>query len=506
MYRVDIQNGDDSAITIHSPFTDGEKVIDGTIQREINHIDTFSFDILPNNVGYGELNPFKTKLSVYNTMSGKYEFHGRILESEQSMDSTGAFIIHYLCEGVAGYLHDSQQRHLEFRGSPSELLATIIGYHNQQVEDYKKVTIGTVTVTDPNDYIYHYLSAEQSTWEAIHDKLVSRLGGELEVIQTEAGIVLNYVNEIGTQSNTDIVLARNLVRNTRSVDATEIITRLTPLGERLESEDKDATDASEARLTIESVNNGVPYLDRPDLINEFGIRGGFYTWDDVTQASNLKEKGVAFLNEQKLILNQIDITALDLSLINLDFESFEVGNYHRFVNPIMMIDESLRIVGKVVKLDVPETNIIKIGDKFKTLAEYQRENRDNSKLINDMRRTINSQVSRIGTLSQNLTDAKGQILNIQSTLSGVNINDLPGSLSALSVQLSTLQETIDTLEIPYYDIATTSQNGLMSAEDKSALDKVVMDVGNVSVLATTETSDIVLAINELVGRIEMLEV
>ena len=69
---------------------------------------------------------------------------------------------------------------------------------------------------------------------------------------------------------------------TRDIDPSEIITRLTPpLGARIASEDENATDASEARLTIESVNSGLPYIDRPDLISVFGIQGGSETWDDI---------------------------------------------------------------------------------------------------------------------------------------------------------------------------------------------------------------------------------
>src|SRR5699024_7763111 len=153
----------------------------------------------------------------------------------------------------------SQQRHLEFRGTPEELFETILDYHGQQVEDYKRFEPGTFEVTTSTDNIYIYLSAESDTFEEIEDKILDCVGGELQ-IRKENGIrYLDVLERVGSDKSTEIEIAKNLRSMSQSVDPTEIITRLTPLGERIESEDEEATDASEARLTIEEVNNGIPY-------------------------------------------------------------------------------------------------------------------------------------------------------------------------------------------------------------------------------------------------------
>ncbi|PFR50598.1 lysin, partial [Bacillus cereus] len=112
--------------------------------------------------------------------------------------------------------------------------------------------------------------------------------------------------------------AKNLVSMSCDIDPTEVVTRLTPLGTRVESKEEGATDASEARLTIESVNNDLPYIDDPKGIKEFGIQGKSITWDDVTIASNLLAKGKEWLQQQKTILTQYKISAVDLYLIGLD--------------------------------------------------------------------------------------------------------------------------------------------------------------------------------------------
>src|SRR5699024_7656044 len=115
--------------------------------------------------------------------------------------------------------------------------------------------------------------------------------------------------------------------------------------------DEDATDASEARLTIEDVNNGLPYIDDPALIAEFGIQGGNKVWDDITLPSRLLSTGNNWLANQKVAHTQYDISALDLSLIGLDIDNFDVGNSHELINPLMEIDEELRIVGKTIDIN-----------------------------------------------------------------------------------------------------------------------------------------------------------
>src|SRR5699024_695621 len=108
------------------------------------------------------------------------------------------------------------------------------------------------TVTNPTDNVYRYLGYE-NTYETIKDKLIKRLGGYIQARREVDGLYLDYLEEVGEYiESTPIRLSHNMQSIDYEVDPTEIVTRLVPLGERIESEDEDAADASEARLTIES--------------------------------------------------------------------------------------------------------------------------------------------------------------------------------------------------------------------------------------------------------------
>ncbi|GGN54817.1 phage tail spike protein [Oceanobacillus indicireducens] len=479
MYKVTIIN-DGVETVIHSPHTDDLKLETGIIKKEINKIDSFNMSFFLNNPAYGKLKPFKTLINVLNTKTGKYEFEGRILNTNSDMADDGLHSYSYECEGELGYLHDSPQKHREFRGTPEELVIELLTYHNSQVEDYKKFYPGVVEVTTSTDNLYIYTSAESSTFEEIDDKILDRVGGELR-IRKENGIrYLDVLERVGEDKQTQIKIAKNLRSISRSVDPTEIITRLTPLGERIESEDEEATDASEARLTIESVNNGIPYIDRPDLIAEFGIQGGSVTWDDITLPNRLLSTGQNWLENQKVAHTQYEISALDLFLIGLDIDNFDVGNSHPVINPIMGIDESLRIIGKTTDINGPEDASMKIGDKFKNLDEYQADANKSARHVAELQNRVESQNKAIATIKNEVVNVDSNLKELQQAIEDADLEGLPEAIGALEEAINNLNDALD--GIPIYGPATPIQDGLMAAADKIILDalKTKLDLITVS--------------------------
>src|SRR5690625_854403 len=371
-----------------------------------------------------------------------------------------------------GYSHDSQQRHMEWRGRPEDLFISILNYHNQQVEDHKRFEPGTFEVTTSTDNLYVYLSAEKTTFEEIEDKILERVGGELRIRKENGVRYLDVLERVGENRQTEIKIAKNLKSISQSVDPTEIITRLTPLGTRIESDDPDATDASQARLTIEEVNNGIPYIDRPDLIAEFGIQGGAIVWDDITLPERLLSAGQKWMNEQKVALYQYEIDAVDLSLIGLDIDNFEVGNSHPVINPVMNIDERLRIVGKTTDINNPQESSLKVGDKFKTLDEYQVDANRSAQKVFELEEIAEIQRKRIYEIRNEVKNVETNLKNVQQVIEEVDLEELPNALDALVQAIQDLNDAIDA--IPIYDKATPTQDGLMSKEDKTKLDLITL--------------------------------
>jgi len=74
MYLVQIKN--DITTTIHNDIisrNNFRRIENGTIIKEINYIDSFSFNIYPNNPAYNDLYEYSTIVSVYNTRRNNKE-------------------------------------------------------------------------------------------------------------------------------------------------------------------------------------------------------------------------------------------------------------------------------------------------------------------------------------------------------------------------------------------------------------------------------------------------
>lgn len=397
MHTVTITNGAEKT-TIHSDNLD--RISGGKIVKAVNAVDSFTFTIYPDNAGYDKLKPLTTSVTVTDDSTDKDVFIGRVLKCPDSMGEQGLICKSVTCEGRLGWLYDSVQPYAEYKMvGVRTVLASFISKHNAQVGDDKHISVGQVTVTAENNYTYSVNWV--STMDAISEQLVGKFGGEIQLRDQDGKVYIDYLEHIGHGTDTKIELAVNLKTISREVDETSVITRLYPLGAK-------QTD-SEKRLTIGTVNGGKDYIEDSALVAKYGVISGTQTWDDVTQASILKTKATAFLKSANKAKKQYKITAVDLSTIDMNFEQFELGCWYRVVNPLMGIDEDLRIIGITINLDNPEQSELTFGDKFETMTGFMTAKTKSLQTAIDNSEFRNRQVidSKIENATKLITGAEG---------------------------------------------------------------------------------------------------
>ena len=138
MYLVTIINGNTRTVINDVSVRVDANRITGTIKQGINCIDSFTFDIYPNNDGYNAITPFKTLVHVYNTKKERYEFRGRVLHITNQMDSTGLIKRSCICESELGYLWDSIQLYGNYSTFKS-YLTKLIKQHNETTKDKEPI-------------------------------------------------------------------------------------------------------------------------------------------------------------------------------------------------------------------------------------------------------------------------------------------------------------------------------------------------------------------------------
>ena len=376
----------------------------GKIVKGINTIDSFTFTIYPNSPGFDIIQEFSTHVHVFNTNKNDWEFIGRVLYVESTMDEEGLITKTVTCESILGYLCDSVQAYKEpMNHSLQDLVRTMLNCHNAQVESYKQIKMGNVPFLEYEDFKYTGIQRE-STWDSFRSKVLGNFGGEIQLRKgyTDGGAVygtvyLDYYDRIGETKTTEIALSENMKSVTRENEPTSYITRLIPLGCQLKETDTETGEEveTELRLDITSVNNGLEYIDDKEAIALYGIHVGIVEWDDVTVASNLLRKGQEWLKENNKVTVKYTITALDLSLIGLAVDDFEVGNVHPIKNDLLGIDDFARIIKKTIDICDETASTIEVGDSLKTMSDIQREQAAQIKAATDEIKSVSYSTSYI---------------------------------------------------------------------------------------------------------------
>jgi len=498
MYLITIYDGidDKTGTVIHSPYPNQVKLSKAIVHRVVQGISDMSFTLNLSNPAWGKIKSLRTLIKVEDIKRGKKIFDGRVLKPKQSMDGSGIFLAEYTCESKLAYLNDSNQRHGEYHNiSVRDFFQVIVDNHNRQVEPHKRFKVGDITVQDSNDSLYRYLGYEK-TYVTIKDKLLDRLGGYLVLREEPDGMYLDYLESVGEFKNTPIKLRTNLKDMQREIDPLEVITRLVPLGANIESEDEEATDASQARVTIDSVNNGIEYLDDLELQKEFGIIEGTVTFDDVTLPSNLITRGNQFLSNQKAAKVSYSVSPVDVSLIDTSFDAFECGNWHQIINPVFTIDEPLQIVEQTIDVNNPQNAGLIIGEKYRTLTQYQIDSNKARQNIVALQNTVTRQAKALAGLQAEMKAVDDSVTSIQEALVD---SDLPGLQHAVEELQSAINDLNQAIEgIPFYQLATTSTDGLMSAVDKLSHDYMKTKTDLITVSSQID-------LNDLLARLEALE-
>ena len=409
MYEVKIINNKEETIINSVGASQYVPRITGSCKFGINTIDSFTFTIFPNNNGYNLIYPLKTLVEVKNLNTNNVEFEGRVLLQTPKMDSNGIIYKTVVCESYLGYLNDSVQSYETISGvSAEELFKKIINNHNSQVENSKKFIIGEIKIgTSSSDNEDRYLNYEK-TFDSINKNLLERFGGELRLRKAGDNIYIDYIKEIGEKKNTVIALANNLIAIEQEKDPSEIITRLIPVGAKLENSDE--------RLTITSINGGINYVEDEEAIKEFGVIVDTVNFDDITEAIELLNKAKSYLKENNKIKKKYKIDALDLSTIDLNFDSFEVGNKYRVINSLMNIDEELRIIEKTLDINSPQNSSLTFGDKFEDIKDYQLGITKTTKDLNTLRYNVTAATENVLSMNRDLQQTVDSLMTTNESL------------------------------------------------------------------------------------------
>ena len=156
-----------------------------------------------------------------------------------------------------------------YQGPLRGLLEQFLSVHNAAVEEKKQFTLGTVTVTDNNDYISYSNSDYSVTMDAMQDKLIKTHGGYLQL------------EDFPDRSLQTVEFGKNLTDVKITRDHTERVTALIPLGAKITETEEDGNETeTDTRLDITAVNDGKNYVYDEEAVEEIGWIWTTEIWED----------------------------------------------------------------------------------------------------------------------------------------------------------------------------------------------------------------------------------
>lgn len=397
MYRVYLDGrilyypGDEEAI-----------IADSILSQAVNDSGTFTFSLPEDNPEYENI---QARISMLQIVKDDKEiFYGEVRSIDKDVDK----IKQVYAVGELAFLFDSVQPQAKYQDlSPRQMLETWLNIHNSQVEEKKRFYVGIVTVHDSNDSLYRFTNRE-TTLDCIREKLCGKLDGYLRIRKTGGKRYLDLVTlqDYGKICEQPVQFGANLLDYVENVSGENIATACIPRGGKL---DESPIEGLEAYTDITSVNGGKDYVYIQKAVDTYGWIYKVVDWDDVFIPTNLKSKAEKWLTDNQYENMTLDITAVDMSILNADFETWELGDsIHAVAEPFGM-DRYFPVFSRELHLQAPEEDRMQLGTTARKdyVRQNQAQNSQTQSAFEKVHQTSSFLQSAIDNATQMLTGGRG---------------------------------------------------------------------------------------------------
>ena len=419
------------------------------ISLGVNGANTFEASVASGLELFKDLPVLNKRIFIFQDNEKDPIFEGRLLK--RATDFYGNTT--YSFEGALGYLHDSIQPPVDYTGQTIETIFNgLLTEHNKQVEDWKQLLPGRITVEDHTESdtysgkgrlddtntdreVYtadsdttginqaNLTTGYETTWDAINNLLINNLAGYLVIRYEGDKKYLDYLKEYMPSEGQIILFGSNLLDYSSTLDYSSLCTGVLPLGYSKGADSGDGNDDDrdvytqesdplsnvKNKLTIESVNGGSKILWNQDAVNNYGRIVKSVEWSDCKDASKLLDKARKYLTN-----TQFDNLSLECKIIDLHFVDNTEGPLHcmhlvRVKSEPHGLDKMMPISSMEIDLMNPANNTIIIGQTYNSLTgEFAGTQNDVSSLsgtTSNITQTIENNVKTAWTNIQKTDDA-----------------------------------------------------------------------------------------------------
>lgn len=336
---------------LHDNYLQNLKIEDGELTLELGKTGAFEFTIYPNHPYYDSVRPVISVIEVYrNELS---IFRGRALSVKYGFYNEKQVF----CEGELAFLLDSIVPPHVYSGSFVQYLDYILDIHNAQVEPEKQFAVGNRTVAEFYPFDVEENFEFMTSFDTISKRMAEYSGGYLQARHKYGTMYLDLLApdmDISNVSAQKIRLGKNLLDIRKEIDGSEVFSGIVPLGAKIGD--------TETRVDIFGVNGGSYSITNADAVAAYGKIFKTVIFENITSPSELLSEASRYLAEKFASVNTIEITAADLSGVNPDLDSFDVGQWVEVVSGIHFNEPQTFLIRKMsIKISNPADTKIEVG-------------------------------------------------------------------------------------------------------------------------------------------------
>lgn len=431
---------------LYSPGDEELSVLSPVLETQCNAAGTLTLVLLPEHPMYSALHKMRTRIDV--RQDDEIIWRGRVLETETDFYHQKTVT----CEGELTYLVDSvlhPYKLADYDGTAAGLFRLYLTRHNEAVSEAQQFQIGNVDIETLSSVEN---TGYGNTWDEISDNLIDIHGGFLRIRHEDGARYLDWTKESGTSCGQVIRFGENLLDLSEYVSASEVVTCLIPYAGQ-----------SDSKITIASVNGGKDYIEDAAGIALYGRIWGV-TEFDTKDATKLLEMAKENLHKRLKETITITISAVDLHLLDVNAESFHVGDKVRVISPPHGIDAEYTCTA--ISLDLvnpdqseytfgtPETGMAsttaatsKAVEVVDTSVEYLRQ------IVSDQNTHLLLFDGVIDVYTTKTDQNTDDIITVQATLSSVTgtltayterIGDTENEITRVQATLDAIDGTLET--------------------------------------------------------------
>lgn len=493
IYRIYI---DDTLVHRSDVPDENYQLVGITLDVEMGKSPSLKFTIPPSHPKKSLLKNFLSRFTVKEDELVLAE--GRLFDSRQDIYNQ----VEWQAEGSLSYLTDSYVPKVKVEETIRALFTRYVNEHNSRVENYKKFTVGQITIDNADtEKVKVDNDGYRYTADAIQNDLIDSYGGYLRTRYENGVRYLDYLKDYGHKTTQTIEYKKNLIDFALEVNPEDVFTYLIPTGD--------------SNLKINDVNNGKDYIEVEGAKAKWGNKYLLKSFSGISNASTLLKEAKQYIkNHYEELPESLEITAIDLKLLGVNVESIHVGD-------VVRVTSTPNGVDKDYTCSAISYNLSQFGKTKYTLGKpkqdftkkYNQNSSRTSSAIND----TNSSLGRTnGSLSETQSKLEKYIVATDDTLALIHENIV---LNARNIEANAeqieLNATLDADKFTQVSVELDAINATLAlkaeAEDveqnfNSVEVKLDAMAGEIALKASTEDvngqiDDVNLTLNSHDGRI-----